>query len=111
MKFTENASKMVKEVALEYDIMQVPVVRIVVYGAGCSGMTYDMTFIEGKYVADELEEFTELEGFSVVVDPISSQYLEGVTVDYIVTEHGAGFVFDAPNYVKSKCEGCTNTGC
>lgn len=49
--------------------------RLAVQGGGCSGFQYSFTF------DDSLEDDLLVDG-CVVVDPISSTYLEGVTLDY-----------------------------
>lgn len=84
--------------------MQNPVpvaLRIGVVGGGCSGFQYHMAFENQSSDADNVLEF---EGLRVVVDQMSSMYLEGVEVDYIESLEGAGFKFNNPN-VKSTC-GC-----
>lgn len=58
--------------------------RLAVQGGGCSGFQYSFTF--DQQAEDDLlvEEF-------VVVDPISSTYLEGVTLDYETSLLGSQF--------------------
>lgn len=75
--------------------------RIGVVGGGCSGFQYHMAFENQSSDADNVLEF---DGLKVVVDQMSSMYLEGVEVDYIESLEGAGFKFNNPN-VKSTC-GC-----
>jgi len=75
--------------------------RIGVVGGGCSGFQYHMAFETQSSDADNVLEF---EGLKVVVDQMSSMYLDGVEVDYIESLEGAGFKFNNPN-VKSTC-GC-----
>ncbi len=75
--------------------------RIGVVGGGCSGFQYHMAFETQSSEADNVLEF---EGLKVVVDQMSSMYLDGVEVDYIESLEGAGFKFNNPN-VKSTC-GC-----
>ncbi|MBZ5529347.1 MAG: iron-sulfur cluster insertion protein ErpA [Acidobacteriia bacterium] len=75
--------------------------RIGVVGGGCSGFQYHMAFENQSSDADNVLEF---EGLKVVVDQMSSMYLEGVEVDYVESLEGAGFKFNNPN-VKSTC-GC-----
>ena len=77
------------------------VLRIGVVGGGCSGFQYHMAFENQSSDADNVLEF---EGLKVVVDQMSSMYLDGVEVDYVESLEGAGFKFNNPN-VKSTC-GC-----
>lgn len=76
-------------------------VRLGVLGGGCSGFSYSMGLVE------EYEpEWTTIEypNVTVVVDPMSMMYLEGVTVDYVDSLAGTGFKFINPA-VKNTC-GC-----
>lgn len=105
MKFTARASAKIEEIA-DSENIPAPIIRIKVMGGGCAGFSYDMSFLEEeeKQQIGELDECWEMDGFDVVMDPISSQYLEGIEIDYVATEIGEGFKFNNPN-VKSTC-GC-----
>jgi iron-sulfur cluster assembly accessory protein len=46
----------------------------------------------------------EQDGVKLYVDPMSSMYLQGVTIDYVVGLQGAGFKFVNPN-ARTTC-GC-----
>jgi iron-sulfur cluster assembly accessory protein len=74
--------------------------RIYVEQGGCSGMQYGMVFDEkrdGDLVAEE-------HGVTVLVDPISAQYLRGTVVDFSNALVGGGFKISNPN-AKQSC-GC-----
>lgn len=73
--------------------------RISVNASGCSGLQYGMALEEEPGAGDEVLTFGELKVF---VDPPSSLWLTGVTVDYVEGEEGAGFQFDNPA-TASKC--------
>lgn len=75
--------------------------RVYISGGGCSGFQYGFEF-SSALEADDLE--VQAEGVSVVVDPISLQYLDGASVDYTESLHGAQFVIRNPN-AKTTC-GC-----
>lgn len=75
--------------------------RVYISGGGCSGFQYGFEFSEGSE-DDDLEVQTD--GVSVVVDPVSLQYLSGAQVDYSESLHGAQFVIRNPN-AKTTC-GC-----
>lgn len=68
--------------------------RVFVTGGGCAGFQYGFTFDE--LVADD-DAIIERDGVSLVVDPMSYQYLLGGTVDYIEGLEGSRFVVDNPN--------------
>ncbi len=76
-------------------------IRIGVMGGGCAGFQYSMDF--EKEPRDGDISF-EQEGIRLFVDPMSSMYLQGVTIDYVVGLQGAGFKFENPN-AKTTC-GC-----
>jgi iron-sulfur cluster assembly accessory protein len=67
--------------------------RIAVMGGGCSGFQYALDFEQEARPTDAV---MELDGLKVFVDPVSSRYLEGVTIDYVFGMHGAGFKFNNP---------------
>lgn len=68
--------------------------RVFVTGGGCSGFQYGFTFDEA--VGDE-DTTIEKDGISVLVDPLSFQYLIGASVDYLEGLEGARFVVSNPN--------------
>ncbi|MGO8766518.1 MAG: iron-sulfur cluster insertion protein ErpA [Limisphaerales bacterium] len=74
--------------------------RLYIEQGGCSGMQYGMVFDEkrdGDLVAQE-------EGVSVLVDPISMNYLHGCQVDFSDSLTAGGFKISNPN-AKQSC-GC-----
>jgi iron-sulfur cluster assembly protein len=75
--------------------------RVYVAGGGCSGFRYGMSLEE---TSDEEDWVHEFDGLKVFIDPQSSPYLEGASVDYVETMMGAGFKVDNPQAV-STC-GC-----
>jgi iron-sulfur cluster assembly accessory protein len=77
-------------------------IRIGVAGGGCSGFQYTMDFEKEARDGDVVVEQTG--GLRLFVDPMSSMYLQGVTVDYVQGLQGAGFKFVNPN-AKNTC-GC-----
>jgi iron-sulfur cluster assembly protein len=67
--------------------------RLGVIGGGCSGLSYEMEF-DGERDNDNVIEF---DGFRVLLDPKSSIYLKGITLDFQDGLKGKGFVFVNPN--------------
>ncbi len=76
-------------------------IRLAVRTSGCSGMAYEMEFVDE--LQDEDQVFEE-HGVKVVVDAKSLVYLDGTEVDYTREGLNEGFKFNNPN-VKSEC-GC-----
>ena len=75
--------------------------RTFVQGGGCSGMSYGFTFDE---ITNEDDFEVPLEKFKVLVDAMSMQYLQGVSIDYKEDIQGSQFVISNPN-AQSTC-GC-----
>ena len=75
--------------------------RVYVQGGGCSGFQYGFTFDE---TSAEEDLALEKHGVTLVVDPLSLQYLMGAEVDYAESLAGAQFVIRNPN-AKTTC-GC-----
>ena len=75
--------------------------RVFVSGGGCSGFQYGFTFDEATEEGD-----TEIanQGVTLLVDPLSFQYLVGAEIDYREDLEGAQFVIRNPN-AKTTC-GC-----
>lgn len=67
--------------------------RLGVVGGGCSGLSYEMEFSEGR-ANDSVLSF---EGFRVLLDPKSAIYLKDVIVDFEDGLKGKGFIFRNPN--------------
>jgi iron-sulfur cluster insertion protein len=68
--------------------------RVYITGGGCSGFQYGFTFEDTRAEDDTV---IEREGVSVLVDPMSFQYLVGSEVDYTEGLEGARFVINNPN--------------
>jgi iron-sulfur cluster assembly accessory protein len=68
--------------------------RIAVQPGGCSGLVYQLYFDERSLDGDLVRDF---DGVGVVVDRMSSPYLEGATIDFADTIEKQGFTIDNPN--------------
>lgn len=68
--------------------------RVYVTGGGCSGFQYGFDFTDEIADDDTLVDFA---GVSLVVDPLSYQYLVGSTVDFEEGLAGARFLIQNPN--------------
>lgn len=97
---TEKAAKKLEEVSNADGIGHCSV-RVRVLGGGCAGFTHDIEF-DNKI--NEMDEVIDFDNVKIIVDPISYQYLDEVSIDYVESEIGAGFKFNNPN-VKGSC-GC-----
>lgn len=75
--------------------------RIYISGGGCSGFQYGFTFDSNKSDDDLI---IEKESVSIIVDPMSMQYLIGSVLDFQEGLEGSRFVIKNPN-AKTTC-GC-----
>lgn len=73
--------------------------RVWVAGGGCSGLSYGMALDDGQ--PEEGDSIFEHEGVKVYVDPMSLNYMDGSTVDYVDDVLGGGFKIDNPLAVSS----------
>jgi iron-sulfur cluster insertion protein len=98
--FTDAAAHKVRELIAEENNPNLKL-RVYISGGGCSGFQYGFTFDEQRAEDD----FAVLnDGVTLVVDPLSLQYLMGAEIDYAENLHGAQFVIRNPN-AKTTC-GC-----
>ncbi|BAV99705.1 iron-sulfur cluster insertion protein [Lysobacter enzymogenes] len=100
LQFTSSAARKVRELIVEEgnDALKL---RVYIQGGGCSGFQYGFEFDE-QQGEDDLAVQTD--GVTLLVDPLSLQYLMGAEVDYTESLHGAQFVIRNPN-AKTTC-GC-----
>src|SRR5215813_13406396 len=75
--------------------------RVFVTGGGCSGFQYGFTFDEA---INEDDTTMVKNGVTLLIDPMSYQYLVGAEIDYQEGIEGAQFVIKNPN-AQSTC-GC-----
>ena len=68
--------------------------RVYISGGGCSGFQYGFTFDE---VANEDDTAMVKDGVTLLIDPMSYQYLVGAEIDYQEGLEGAQFVIKNPN--------------
>ncbi|MCX7945424.1 MAG: iron-sulfur cluster insertion protein ErpA [Hydrogenophilus sp.] len=70
--------------------------RIFITGGGCAGFQYGFAFEEK---VEEDDTVIEKGGVTLLVDPMSYQYLVGASIDYVEDVTGAQFVIHNPNAV------------
>ncbi len=91
--FTDAAARKVSELIEEEDNPDL-MLRVFVAGGGCSGFQYGFTFDEK---IEEGDSSVENQGVTLVVDPMSVQYLMGAEIDYKEDLQGAQFIIRNPN--------------
>ena len=100
VSMTENAIAKVKELLADEENTNLKL-RMFVQGGGCSGFQYGFTFDEEQNEDDFDMEF---DGVHLLVDAMSSQYLQGAQVDFKDSLAGSQFSISNPN-AQTSC-GC-----
>ncbi|MFD1804042.1 iron-sulfur cluster insertion protein ErpA [Mixta tenebrionis] len=100
LQFTDAAASKVKTLIADEENPDLKL-RVYITGGGCSGFQYGFTFDDKINDGDMT---IEKAGVSLVVDPMSLQYLVGGSVDYTEGLEGSRFIVTNPN-AKSTC-GC-----
>ena len=98
--FTDSAAGKVRELIEEEGNNELKL-RVFVTGGGCSGFQYGFTFDE---VQNDDDTVMEKNGVTLLIDPMSYQYLAGAVIDYTDGLEGSQFVIKNPN-ATSTC-GC-----
>jgi len=98
--FTDSAANKVKELIAEEGNPELKL-RVFVTGGGCSGFQYGFTFDDA--IAED-DTTMEKNGVTLLIDPMSYQYLVGAEIDYTEGLEGSQFVIRNPN-ATSTC-GC-----
>ena len=91
--FTDAAAAKVKSL-IEEEQNDSLKLRVFVTGGGCSGFSYGFSFDEQM---SEDDTAVEKNGVTLLVDPMSFQYLVGSEVDYKEGLQGSQFVIKNPN--------------
>ncbi|MEW5710493.1 iron-sulfur cluster insertion protein ErpA [Pelomicrobium sp. G1] len=93
--FTDSAANKVRQLIDEEGNPELKL-RVFVSGGGCSGFQYGFTFDES---INEDDTVMEKNGVTLLIDPMSFQYLVGAEIDYQESIEGAQFVIKNPNAV------------
>lgn len=101
--FTDSAASKVRSLLDDEENKSLKL-RVFVTGGGCSGFQYGFTFDENQ---EEGDTRVDKNGVTLLVDPMSVQYLQGAEIDYKEDVQGAQFVIRNPN-AATTC-GCGNS--
>lgn len=119
IQFTDAAARKVGTLIVEEENLDLKL-RAFITGGGCSGFQYGFTFDEKidsddtivkktVSLAEENDEGEGTEGGSIevtlVVDPMSIQYLAGAKIDYKEDLEGERFIIEQNPNAKTTC-GC-----
>lgn len=99
IELSETAAREIKTIIQQQELDAAKVrLRVGVKGGGCSGFSYLLDLTEQDR---ETDEKFEKHGVTIVCDPKSYLYLNGVTIDFKDEVMGRGFVFNNPNATSS----------
>jgi iron-sulfur cluster assembly accessory protein len=93
---TERAAQRIAEILRKE--ASASVLRVAVEGGGCSGFQYRFDIERGGAPDDIV---IERNGATVVIDPVSLQYLAGSQIDFVDELIGAAFRIENPNATAS----------
>ncbi|MFT5674696.1 MAG: iron-sulfur cluster insertion protein [Paraglaciecola sp.] len=93
IEFSDAAARKVKALVEEEENPNLKL-RVYVTGGGCSGFQYGFTFDEK---VNEGDTTIDKDQVTLVVDPMSLQYLVGGEVDYSEGLEGSRFLVNNPN--------------
>ena len=99
MQVTEVAAERLRDLYAKGEAGRL--LRISVKTKGCSGLSYDLSWVPGPQPGDEQ---VADKGVTVLIDSKASLFLIGTVMDYEVKAFSAGFTFVNPNE-KGRC-GC-----
>jgi iron-sulfur cluster insertion protein len=91
--FTDSAATKVAELITEEANPDLKL-RVYISGGGCSGFQYGFTFDENFEDGDVT---VENQGVTLLIDPMSFQYLMGAEIDFKDDLQGAQFIIRNPN--------------
>lgn len=93
ISLTRNAAARVHEL-IEEENNDALKLRVYITGGGCSGFQYGFSFED---LAEDEDEQMACFGVTLLVDPMSAQYLLGAEIDFKEDFQGARFVIENPN--------------
>ena len=91
--FTESAANKVKALIVDEKNPNLNL-RVFITGGGCSGFQYGFTFEEA---INEDDTQVVKDSVTLLIDPMSLQYLNGAEIDYQDNVQGSQFVIKNPN--------------
>ena len=93
MSLTDAAIERINEIIEDSD-KPVTGVRVGVKNAGCAGMAYTLSYVDGAVSGDD---HVEQSGVNVYIEPKATLFLLGTVMDFEETDLKSGFTFKNPN--------------
>ena len=91
VSLTESAARRIAEIAAGDPAT--PLLRVSVEGGGCSGFQYKFNLVA---TPDTDDLVLEKSGATVLIDPVSLQYMDGAQIDFVDDLMGAAFKINNP---------------
>jgi iron-sulfur cluster assembly accessory protein len=94
LNITLAASNKIVSFIEQVEGMNEPYLRVAVQPGGCSGLRYQLYFDDKVDPRDYIEVIDKV---SIRIDPMSTPYLDGASIDFVDTIEKQGFTIDNPN--------------
>ena len=91
VSLTDSAARRIAEIAASDPAT--PLLRVTVEGGGCSGFQYKFNLVAS---AESEDIVLEKSGATVIIDPVSLQYMDGAQIDFVDDLMGAAFKINNP---------------
>ena len=91
VSLTDSAARRIAEIAASDPAT--PLLRVTVEGGGCSGFQYKFNLVAA---AESKDIVLEKSGATVIIDPVSLQYMDGAQIDFVDDLMGAAFKINNP---------------
>lgn len=97
VRVSDRAAKRITEI-LKAESAEGGALRVAVTGGGCSGFQYNFTLDDAR-MDDDL--VLQKAGATVLIDPVSLDFLKGAEIDFVDDLIGASFKIHNPNAASS----------
>lgn len=95
LNLTDSAAVEIKKFIDDEESLPATVgLRVRVVPGGCSGFQYSLNIEENSRQGDSV---LDMRGVRLFIDMFSTQYLNGIEIDYVSNMMGSGFAFNNPN--------------
>ena len=93
LNVTDSAASKIVSFIEQVAGMNNPYLRVAVQPGGCSGLRYQLYFDDKIDSRDHIETINNV---SIRIDPMSTPYLDGASIDFVDTIEKQGFTIDNP---------------
>ena len=101
IQISEKAAAYIKNLIISEEKLDKNTLYIKVVAGGCSGFSYDLSFIESNPQNIDTQYAFSTKNINVIIDKRSYFYIVGSTLDYSEGFDGKGLHFTNPQIVRS----------